>query len=70
MMKINQRREMEEMEAVESHHHHPHLHPHHPLLHLQYINLTKSRTQVKLLFLNLMLSLNCQSLMVKLMQKS
>ena len=51
MMKINQRRAMEEMEVVESHHLHPH--HHHPLLHLQYINHTSQRTLVKVLFLKL-----------------
>ena len=47
MMKINQRREMEEMEAVESYH--PHPHHHHPLLHLQYISHTSQITLVKVI---------------------
>ena len=48
MMKINQTRAMEEMEAVEIHH--PHPHHHHPLLHLQYTSHTSQRTLVKVLF--------------------
>ena len=67
MMKISQRRSMEEMEAMESHH--PHPHHHHPLLLLQYISHTSQKTLVKVPFFNLMLSLNCQFLMVKSMQK-
>ena len=51
MMKINQRRAMEETEEVESHH--PHPHHHHPLLHLQYISHTSQRTLVKFIFLKL-----------------
>ena len=50
LMKINQRRVMEEMEKVESRHLHPQVHLHHPLLHLQYINHTSQRTWVKVIF--------------------